>query len=184
MAYTISDPQAGFLPISAIDDGIIPPYNANTGSTTTVPTPPLAVGMIVKGIDPTYGGGEFALLLGVGSNTVGSLVTYNQLSGVTTLCPSTANLAQPVAVSMAANTSTTKWSWYQIDGVAVIKKTAVKISPNVAIWISGTAGRIFATATTGKQILGARSNNATTIASATSTVTVLINRPHAQGQII
>lgn len=181
MAYTISDPQSGFLPISGTDTGIIPPYNANTGSTTAIPTPPLAVGQIVKAIDPTYGMGEFILLLGVANNTVGSLVTYNQVTGITTLAPNTANLAQPLAVSMAANTSTTSWSWYQIDGVAVIKKTATKVNPNVAMYLSGTAGRIMATAASGKQLLGARSNNAATIASATSTVTVLINRVHAQG---
>jgi len=181
MAYTISDPQAGFLPINGTDDGIVSPYNAATGSTTTTPTPPLAVGMIVKGIDPTYGGGEFILLCGVASNTVGSLVTYNQVTGITTLAPNTANLAQPLAVSMSANVTTTKWSWYQIDGVAVIKKTATKVNPNVAVFLSATAGRIMATAASGKQLLAARSNNAATIASATSTVTVLINRVHAQG---
>jgi hypothetical protein len=108
-------------------------------------------------------------------------VTYNQLTGLTTLAPSTANLAQPVAVSMAANTSTTALGWYQIAGEAVIKKTAIKINPNVPIYLSGTAGRVMSTAASGKQILGARTNNAATVASATSTISVLINRPHAQG---
>jgi hypothetical protein len=106
------------------------------------------------------------------------------VTGITTLAPNTANLAQPLAVSMSANVTTTKWSWYQIDGVAVIKKTATKVNPNVAVFLSATAGRIMSTIATGKQILAARSNNAATIASATSTVTVLINRIHAQGQII
>lgn len=178
------------------------PYLTNicsVGTTTNLPgggnvvtnvqgqqTPFPPVGTIVRGEDPTLGHGEFIFLPGVASNTVGSLVTYNS-NGVTSsvaLAPNTANLGQPVAVSMAANTSTTALSWYQIAGVATVKKTAVKISPDQRVWLSATAGRVFATAASGKQILGARTVNAATVASATSTILVVLNRPHAQGQVI
>lgn len=155
-------------------------------------TPAVPPGTIVRATDTTGGAsttaygiaGEFIYLAGVGSTTAGNLMTYNPSANTTTLCPSTAGLAQPVCVAMSANTGVATYGWYQIAGVATIKKTAIKVSPNVAVWISGTAGRIFATATTGKQVLGARTVNAATIASATSTVLVLLNRPHAQGQII
>lgn len=172
MAFKITDPRIGVPAVTSITSVA----SAGLINSTAIP-----VGTIVRADDPTYGGGEFVYLCGVASNTIGSLVTYNQLTGLATLAPNTANLAQPLAVSMTANTSTTALSWYQIAGAAVIKKTATKVNPNVAVYLSATAGRIMATAASGKQILGARSNNAATVASATSTVTVLINRPHAQG---
>lgn len=154
--------------------------------TTTSTTQLHPIGKVIQAYDNTtsgYGNAEFMYLNGVASTVVGSLVTYNQVTGVTALCPSTANLAQPLAVAMSANVAA-QWGWYQIGGVATIKKTAVKINPNVALFISATTGRVFPTATTGKAVLGARSANATTIASATSTIDAIIDRPHAQGQII
>jgi hypothetical protein len=172
MAFKITEPRIGVPGITSI---------TSVASAGLINSTDVLVGTIVRADDPTYGGGEFVYLCGVGSLTVGNLVTYNQLTGLTTLAPSTANLAQPVAVSMAANTSTTALGWYQIAGEAVIKKTAIKINPNVPIYLSGTAGRVMSTAASGKQILGARTNNAATVASATSTISVLINRPHAQG---
>lgn len=167
MTFIPTDQELGVTPI------------ANTDTTLRHP-----IGKIIKAYDATYGEGEFIYLYGVASNTVGSLVTYNAKTGVTTLSPNTANLAQPVAVSMAANTTTTSGSWYQIGGAAVVKKTATKVNPNVAVFQSATTGRIMATVATGKELLGARSANTTTIASATSTVVVTISRPFMQGQII
>ena len=173
MAYTIVNPRAGVPSLTSITSVA----SAGLINTTGVP-----VGTIVVANDPTYGAGEFIYLAGASSTVVGSLVTYNALTGATTLAPNTADLAQPVAVAMAANTSSTALSWYQIAGAAVIKKTNVKVSPNVAVYLSGTAGRIMSTVASGKEILGARTANAATIASATSTVTVTINRPHLQGR--
>ena len=172
MAYTVIEARIGVPGITSITSVA----SAGLINSTGVP-----LGTIVRAEDPTYGQGEFVYMAGGTSILVGSLVTYNQLTGTVTLAPNTANLAQPVAVSMAANTSTTALSWYQIAGAAVIKKTAIKINPNVAIYLSGTAGRVMSTAASGKQILGARTINAATVASATSTITVLLDRPHAQG---
>ena len=36
----------------------------------------------------------------------------------------------------------------------------------------------------GKEVLGARTANTATVASATTTVTVVIDRPHLQGQVV
>lgn len=182
MAYTISNPMLGVMPLTATDAGVITANNVNTGSTTTIPTPPMAAGMIVNGIDPTYGGGEFILLLGVGSTIVGSLVRYNTVTYATTLVTATAVQDVPVAVAMSANTSTTSWGWYQISGTAVLAKTAVIILPNVAVYISGTAGKVKALASAGLQVVACKSQSATT-ASASGTVLVTINRPHLQSQI-
>ena len=180
MAYTITDHEAGFLPIGVIDTGTLTASSVSSGSTTTIPTPPAVPGQIVKGFDPVYGMGEFILLKGVASTAVGSLVIYNTTSYTTTLCPVTANLGQPVAVSMTANTSSSNWSWYQIEGVAIVAKSAVVLAANVAIAVSST-GKVGANAS-GKQILGARTANTASVASATTTVQVILNRPHLQGR--
>ena len=180
MAYTITDHEAGFLPIGVIDTGTLTASSVSSGSTTTIPTPPAVPGQIVKGFDPVYGMGEFILLKGVASTAVGSLVIFNTTNYTTTLCPVTANLGQPVAVSMTANTSSSNWSWYQIEGVAIVAKSAVVLAANVAIAVSST-GKVGANSS-GKQILGARTANTASVASATTTVQVILNRPHLQGR--
>jgi hypothetical protein len=158
MAYTPTTPELGIQPIAAIP------------ATGTVNHP---LGTVVDAYDPTYGAGK--------SNVVGAVVAYNQLTGITTLVPNTANLGAPLAVSMTANTSTTTGSWFQIEGATVIKKTAVKVSPAVKLYISGTAGRLMPTAASGKQVLNVISINAATVLSATSTITAQLAYPFAQG---
>jgi hypothetical protein len=140
-------------------------------------------GTIIRGVDSTtYGGGEFIYLKGVVSTVVGNLVSYDPVAHTTTLTANTANLNQPVAVAMSANVAS-QWGWYQIEGAAVIKKTAVKVSPSVPVYQSGTTGRVMSTAASGKQLMNARSINAATVLSATSTITVLIDRPFLQGAV-
>lgn len=148
--------------------------------TSTTQLNPL--GKIVRARHETYGEGEFIYLLGVASTVVGSLVKYNATTYQTALITNTAVQVVPLAVAMSANVAS-QYGWYQIEGLAVIKKTAVAFTPQVACYISATAGRIKAVASAGLQVVGARTANLTTIASATSTVTVLVNRPHAQSQI-
>ena len=175
MAYTFDDYKSGLLQIAVVDTGI-----TTANGTSVIPTPPNVLGGVIRAFDPTYGEGEFIMLVGVASTVVGSLVTYNATTYQTTLSPNTANLAQPVAVAMSANTAGT-FGWYQIEGLAVVKKTAVATNAQVAVYQSATAGRIMATAASGKQILGARSANLATVASTVSTIIVSINRPHMQG---
>ncbi len=150
---------------------------------TTSDTQKHALGMEIDASDPTYGTGRFVYLLGVASTVVGSIVTYNATTWQTTLAPNTANLNSPVAIAMSANVAA-YYGWYQVIGLAVIKKTAVAVSPQVAVYLSGTAGRVKSTAASGKQIVNAKSANLATVASGTSTVTVLINRPFAQGAVL
>ena len=175
MAYTFDDYKAGLLQIANIDTGI-----TTANGTAAIPTPPNVLGSVIRAFDPTYGEGEFIMLVGVASTVVGSLVTYNTTTYQTALSPNTANLAQPVAVAMSANTAGT-FGWYQIEGLAVVKKTAVAVNAGVAVYQSATTGRVMPTAASGKQILGARSANLATVASTVSTIIVSINRPHMQG---
>ena len=176
MAYTFDEPRAGLLQIAQTDSG------TTTANGTTIPTPPAVLGTIVRAFDPTYGEGEFILLLGVASTVVGSVVRYNATTYQTTLVVNTAVQDVPVAVAMSACTAGL-YGWYQIAGNAVIKKTAVTVAPNVTLFLSATAGRVKVLASAGLQVVAARSANLTTVTSTTSTITVTINRPHLQSQI-
>ena len=172
MAFTISNPAAGYMQIANIDSGVTQP-NASSAS----PTPPMKAGMIVEANDPTYGDGEFILLLGVANTVVGSPVTYNATTFQTALAPVGANKPQPIAIAMSANGAGT-WGWYQISGIARAKKTSgLALAANAAVGIL-TAGLVAATGT-GKEIQGAF----TAAVSTTSTlVSLVINRPHMQGR--
>ena len=180
MAYTFDEPRIGMLQIANTDSGIS--YTSPAGVTTTIPTPPNVLGSIVRAFDPTYGEGEFILLKGVADTAVGSCVVYDGTTYITALTPTTANQARPVAFAMSANTSATTFGWYQISGTVVAtKSTAATIAPTVAVGIS-TAGLVGNTAT-GVEIEGARSANTATVATATTTITLIVDRPSMQGRI-
>ena len=140
--------------------------------------------MICRAFDPTYGEGEFILLVGVASTVIGACVTYSPTTWQTALSPNTANLSQPMAVAMSANLAAS-FGWYQISGLAVVKKTAVKVDPALArrMYQSATTGRLMQTSAAGKNILGLASANLATVTSTTSTVVCSMNRPHFQGPI-
>ncbi len=177
MAYTITTPEAGFLPIASTDSGFTPP-----GSSTVIPTPPLALGTIVKAVDPTYGEGEFILLPGVTSTAVGSVVTYDPSTYLTTLSAVGGNIPRPIAIAMSANVATTTWGWYQISGLAVVKKTCtVSLAAGAAVGVL-TTGLIAGTGT-GKEIQGAVVAAVASATAGRTTVSVMIARPHKQGRI-
>lgn len=160
----------------------MPPITSTVLATQTTAPLPWKLGDIARAVDPTYGGGEFIYLLGVANTVVGLAVTYAPSTYQTTILPSTANLGQPIAVAMSANLAG-YYGWYQISGVAVVKKTNVSIEPGQALYISATAGRVMDTAASGKRILNARAANVATVTTTTSTVLVSINRPLAQGPV-
>lgn len=178
MAFTLTSPQAG---VPAITEHSVPVTVETVGS-TVVTKALVPLGTIVRAVDPTYGEGEFIRLLGVGSTVVGSLVKYNATTWQTALVTNTAVQAVPVAVAMSACVAG-EHGWYQISGLAVIKKTAVAVNPQVTVFLSTTAGRVRVIASAGLQVVGARSANLTTVVTSTSTVVVAINRPHLQSQI-
>lgn len=180
MAFFSDIHTIGVTPIANTDSGIVPPGNVNIGSTTTIPTPPLVPGMIARAKDPTYGEGEFILLAGATSTAAGDAVVYNTSSFTTSRTPVGSNVPQPMAIAMAANTSTSTWGWYQIGGLAVANKSAaVSLATGAAVGFA-TAGVLNASITSA-EVQGAVVG-ATSTASAT-TVQVMINRPHLQGRI-
>lgn len=165
MTWRINDPRIAMLPI------------ASTETTASLP-----LGTIVQASDPTFGAGEFIYLLGVASTVVGLVVKYNATTYQTALVTATAVQDVAAAVAMSANLASS-YGWYQIAGLAVIKKTAVQFTPQVAMYLSATSGRVKAIASAGLQIGNCRSANLTTVTTTTSTITALINRPFLQTQI-
>lgn len=141
------------------------------------------LGTIVRAHSDAYGEGEFIYLLGVANNLVGLLSTYNASTWQTTLVPNTANLAAPVAVAMSANVAS-QYGWYQISGLAVVKKTNVSWEPQKVAYISATTGRVMDTVASGKQVLAAKSANLTTTTTTTSTILLEINRPFLQTSLV
>jgi hypothetical protein len=169
MAFVFSGPQSLGIP------GGSGTANAPLTNIYTATPDGTVVGQEIEAKDLTNGYfGKFKLLYGVASTVVGSLVSYDSATGLTTLSPTAGNSALPLAVAMSANTATTSLGWYQITGPATIKKTAVQVLPNVKIFLSATAGRIKVLASAGMQILGARTSNTVTVTSTTSTVRVTL----------
>ena len=177
MAYTIKYHESGIMPIANTDSGVTFP-NASSAA----PTPPMSLGMIVRASDPIYGQGEFIFLPGVANTAVGSIVTYNTTSYTTALAAVGTYKAQPIAIAMSANTSASTWGWYQISGLAVVKKSClVSLAANAAVGVL-TTGLIAGTGS-GKEIQGALVAAVASAAAGRTSVTVVINRPHMQGRV-
>ena len=149
---------------------------ANTETTQNHP-----IGTIVRGTDPTFGTAEFIYLKGVASTAVGSVVTYNGITGVTALAPVGANKPQPIAIAMSANVAS-QWGWYQISGIAVVKKTCtVSLASGATVGVL-TAGLIAGTGS-GKEVQGALVAAVASATAGRTSVRVVINRPHMQGRV-
>lgn len=146
------------------------------------------LGDIVKAYDATLGVGEFIYLTGCAGTVAGLLVSYDVATSVTALTSTSGVVGrgQALAVAMSANLATFG-GWYQIEGAAVILKTAVKVDPALAagmnVFLSATAGRIMQTSVASRQVLGARFATTVTVTSTTSTAVVTLNRPQQQGRI-
>lgn len=176
MAYTINTPTLGLMPIASTDAGVTPPNGS-----TTIPTSPLKPGMIVTATDPTYGTGEFILLMGVASTAIGSIVTFNTSTFQTALAAVGTNKPQPVAIAMAATAAAT-WGWYQISGIAVAKKTCtVSLAANAALGVL-TIGLVAGTGS-GKEVQGALVAAVASATAGRTTVQVVLDRPAMQGRV-
>jgi hypothetical protein len=169
MAYTITETRI---------------VNQKIGDTSATQAD-IPLGTIVRAKDPTYGEGEFIYLLGVASTVVGSVVTWDGASSgtptyQTALAPATANLAQPVAVSMSANVAA-QFGWYQLSGNAVVATNGTLAAGPGPVYLAGS-GQVSSTAVAGKQMLNARNCTATGTPASNQAV-VQIDRPCAQGAI-
>lgn len=162
MTFKLASPQIG---MQKLDE------------TSTTQKHPL--GTIVRGLDDTYGEGEFIYLRGIGSTVVGSLVAYSA-SFLTALHTTALAAPVPVAVAMSANVAN-QYGWYQISGQAAVVK-ANSVSFAAAAALAGGSGLAIAIAS-GLILNGAL---VAVVASAKSDVTsvqVMINRPHGPSDV-
>ena len=139
MAYVITYPILGTQPIA---------------TTETVQKHPL--GLIVSGVDPVYGGGEFIYLSGVASTVLGSWVTYNPDDFSTTLLA--ANAIGPVGVAMSINVAS-QYGWYQISGKAIGKALAA-FADNANVYGTATAGSVDDAIVAGDRVQGCKGASA------------------------
>lgn len=86
-----------------------------------------------------------------------------------------------VAYTAASSSTSVQYGWFIIAGNVATLKTAVTAPPNSGIYASATAGRIYFTSSTKNQLLGARTQNTSTITTTTSTVIVYFNFSAMEG---
>lgn len=183
MAYQFSDNVLGCADVTQIIS--IAPGVANLPGVVLEEQ----LGEIRKAYDTTLGAGEFIFLKIPASTTfaVGNLVTWTAgyAAALLPVLATSKNTLSPIAVAMAVVTSvaTVQYGWFQIQGQGTVLKTAVAVPANSTIFASGTTGRFKVLTSAGGQILGARTANAATVTSTTSSVAVFLNRPQMQGQI-
>lgn len=164
MAYIVTSGEVGTQPI------------ADTSTTQNHP-----LGYMVKGTDATLGGGEFIYLLGVASTAVGSVVTYDPSTYQTTLSAVGGNIPRPIAIAMSANVAA-QYGWYQISGVATVKKQCtVSLAAGAAVGVLSTG--LIAGTGSGKEIAGAAVAAVASATAGRTTVKVMLNRPHKQGRV-
>ena len=164
MAYTITTPRIGVQGIAVTD------------TTQNMP-----LGTLVKAVDPTYGEGEFVYLKGIANTAIGSMVDYDQYTGVTALSPATGGTG-PVAVAMSANVAN-QYGWYQVVGSAVVKApNAVVVGADV-FSLAATPGSVDDAAVNGEQILNAKFSSLTGVPS-TGFAVAQIAFPFHQGQVV
>jgi len=156
MAYQIVETTLGWQPI------------AETSTTQKHP-----LGSIVQAKHLTYGQGEFIYLKGVGSTSVGALVTYN-VSYQTALGTSAVGVSNPFAVAMSANVAN-QYGWYQIGGLA-IGSTAGSVSFAATAPFAVASGEMIA-ATTTNRLAGAVVAVANPSTTTLLTVQIMIDRP-------
>jgi hypothetical protein len=182
----------GIPDLNAVYTTLGTPGVGNLPSVTTEPQP----GEIVSGYDFTAntasvgagGFGEFILLAVPTSTavTAGLFYYWTPSDYKIVVVPgsvSTTVSGTPIAMAIngvTSNTTSVQYTWFQITGRCTALKTAVQVLPNVPLYVSATAGRVKVLLSTFRSIIGARSANATTVTSTTSTVAIYISRPSIQ----
>lgn len=124
-------------------------------------------------------GKQYMYLKGVASTAIGDTVQFDPVTFATTRL--TTSLGQgPVAVALAANTSATNFSWYQIYGLAAATSlTAVVVG--LTAQATATAGQIDDTTTASKSIVGC---TIASVGGVAATASVWLNYPFYEGIVI
>lgn len=120
------------------------------------PTQEHQLGMVVRGIDPTYGIGEFVYAKGVANCVYGSWVIVNEDDWSTTLLA--ADASGRVAIAMGALVANT-FGWFQVSGKAVGKALAGYVD-NALVYATATAGSVDDAVVSGDRVKGAKGASA------------------------
>lgn len=184
MAYYFSDTTIGAPDIQ----NVVTTAPGIAGLPSTGYEPQL--GEIRSGWDTTLGAGEFIYLKIPAATAIPYGTVVQWTSGYTVaalpVLATSKNTGVKVAVAPVAIASndSVQYGWFQIQGAAIVLKTAVQVTPTgVPVYASATAGRIKLLTSAGGQITGMRTFNSATVTTTTSTVTVYLDRPSLQGQI-
>jgi hypothetical protein len=199
--WNFADTNIGLMDVGWVSTDAPGPGPAATGlqniATSVLPRaiyePQL--GQVRAGVENTLGAGEF-IYLAVPLSTAVPLGTIVQYSSSTSPSPyqvaAVAATARAAAVAVCvastsynsgngitSNASQIQYAWFQCGGNCQVLKTAIQVVPGSNILtISATNGRVYLTASTGKQILGSRqANTATTTATASCVLINLNGRP-------
>lgn len=192
MAYVATTPMGGIVDLSQV----VIAANVGTpwvGSTNNLPsmTPEQQLGQVVTAYDTAAnanatgagGAGEFIFLAIPASTavTAGLLYSYTPSDYKIVIVPSSVSSQAvsgfPIALAVitVASNAAVQYAWFQVGGRGTVLKTAVAVSPNVAVYVSATAGRIKVLGSAFRAIIGARTANAASVTSTTSTVAIYLN---------
>lgn len=124
-------------------------------------------GSVVEADHEYLGYGQFIALKGVASLAVGDAVVYNPFTGVTERAVTASHLrtGAPIAISLVANTSTSKLSWFQVLGNAIANAPNNALTTNTPIYLTSGAGVLDDAIVAGSQLVNARSSSASNIGS-------------------
>jgi hypothetical protein len=125
------------------------------------------VGTVVEAEHDYLGYGQFIALKGVASLAIGDAVVYNPFSGVTERAVTASHGVKgiPIAISLAANTSTSKLSWFQIVGNAIANAPNSALTTDTPIYLTSGAGVLDDAIVAGSQLINARSASASNVGS-------------------
>lgn len=116
--------------------------------TETSTTQQHPLGTIVKGVDATYGEGEFIYLKGVANTVVGSTAVFDNAFQTTLTVAASRG---PVGVALSANVAN-QFGWYQVRGLAAVKTGTV--AANAVCQTTATPGQVDDTTTATQYIDG------------------------------
>jgi hypothetical protein len=191
MAYVCIDRALGSLDLSqVVTAGLVGvPWNGTSNVLPSV-TVEQQLGQIVTAYDTsanadTAGAGGFGefIFLAVPTSTaitIGLLYSWTPSDYKVVIVSGTVSISSgfPIACAVNAvtsNSTSVQYTWFQVGGRCKVLKTAVAVSPNVSLYASATAGRVKVLASAFRAIIGARSANAASVTSTTSTVAMYLN---------
>ncbi len=100
-------------------------------------------------------GNVYVYLKGVASLAAGDAVQYGS-DGATVRALSTTPTTGMIAIAMSANTASTSFSWFLVDGSYASSNVATHSSgAGKALFLSSTAGRLTSTPATEQTVVGA-----------------------------